>query len=129
MHDSKRNVLFLCTGNSARSIFAEYLMNKMCGDRFKAYSAGSQPTGSVNPFTIEVLKEQHDLDASEARSKSWNEVKEIPFDVVITVCDNAKGSCPIFPGKTRIVHWSIPDPPTLQEPMQRSAAPLKIPLS
>src|SRR6266704_1360962 len=87
MEQNKQTLVFLCTGNSARSIFAEYLTNKICGDRFEAYSAGSQ-----------------------ARSKSWDEFKGTQFDIVITVCDNAKESCPVFPGQPIIAHWSIPDP-------------------
>ena len=105
-----RKILFLCTGNSARSIFAEYLMKKIGRDRFRAFSAGSQPTGRVNPFALQVLKEQYGIDAREARSKSWDEFKETPFDIIITVCDRAKESCPIFPGQPIIAHWDIPDP-------------------
>ena len=105
-----RKILFLCTGNSARSIFAEYLMKKIGKDRFRAFSAGSQPAGRVNPFALQVLKEQYGIDAREARSKSWDEFKNSRFDIIITVCDRAKESCPIFPGQPIIAHWDIPDP-------------------
>jgi protein-tyrosine-phosphatase len=104
-----RRVLFLCTGNSARSIFGEYLLKRIGGDRFEAYSAGAQPTGVVNPFTIRVLEGYH-IDTSQARSKSWEEFKDVEFDFVITVCDNARESCPFWPGQPIIAHWGIPDP-------------------
>lgn len=103
-------ILFLCTGNSARSIFAEYLMKKIGRGRFEAYSAGSQPTGTVNPFAVRVLREQYAMDTQEARSKSWDEFKDTRFDIIITVCDRAKETCPLFPGQPIVAHWSIPDP-------------------
>jgi protein-tyrosine-phosphatase len=102
--------LFLCTGNSARSIFAEYFMNKIGKGRFEAFSAGSQPTDNVNPFAIQVLRDQYHIDTSAARSKSWDEFKDVRFDIVITVCDRARESCPVFPGQPVVAHWSIPDP-------------------
>jgi arsenate reductase len=105
-----QRILFLCTGNSARSIFAEYLTNKIGRGRFEAYSAGSEPAGAVNPFTVRVLQEQYGMDASQARSKSWDQFKDERFEMVITVCDKAKETCPIFPGQPKIAHWSIPDP-------------------
>lgn len=105
-----RKLLFLCTGNSARSIFGEYLIKRIAGDRFEAYSAGAQPTGVVNPFTIRVLNDLYHIDTSGARSKSWDEFKDIEFDFVITVCDNARESCPYWPGQPIIAHWGIPDP-------------------
>jgi arsenate reductase (thioredoxin) len=105
-----RRVLFLCTGNSARSILAEYLLRSVGEGRFDVYSAGSQPTGVVNPFAIEVLADSYSLDATGARSKSWEEYKDFEFDLVITVCDNARESCPIWPGKPIIAHWGVPDP-------------------
>jgi len=108
--NDKQKILFLCTGNSARSIFAEYLLRKIAGNRFETYSAGSDPSGGVNPLTLRVLKDDYDIDARDARSKSWNEFKETKFDIVITVCDRAKESCPILPGEPNIAHWSIPDP-------------------
>ena len=105
-----RKILFLCTGNSARSIFAEYLMKKIGDDHFRPFSAGSQPTGEVNPFALQVLKDQYGIDAHDARSKSWDEFKDTRFDIIITVCDRAKESWPVFPGQPIIAHWSIPDP-------------------
>jgi arsenate reductase (thioredoxin) len=109
MGEPKR-VLFLCTGNSARSIFAEYLMRRTCRDRYETYSAGSFPTGQVNPFALRVLKELYHFDTSAARSKSWEEYKDLKFDLVVTVCDNARESCPIWPGQPIVAHWSIDDP-------------------
>lgn len=106
----KQKVLFLCTGNSARSIFAEFLVNKICPERFEAFSAGSEPSGKVNPLTLRVLKEQYKIDAASATSKSWEQFKDKTFDIIITVCDRARESCPIFPGEPHIAHWSIPDP-------------------
>src|SRR5213594_2842158 len=106
----KQKILFLCTGNSARSIFAEYLIKKTCNDRFEAYSAGSQPRPAVNPYTIQVLRDYYKIDASQAHSKSWDEFRDTNFDIVITVCDRAKESCPVFPGQPIVTHWSIPDP-------------------
>jgi protein-tyrosine-phosphatase len=107
---SPQKILFLCTGNSARSIFAEYLMKRIGQGRFEAYSAGSQPAGSVNTFALQVLKEQYQIDTAGARSKSWDEFKDTRFDIIITVCDRAKESCPVFPGQPIVAHWSIPDP-------------------
>lgn len=109
MAQQRQKILFLCTGNSARSIFAEYLTKKICPDRFEAYSAGSEPR-KVNPFTLQVLNDRYKIDAQDARSKSWNEFKDTQFDIIITVCDRAKESCPIFPGQPNVTHWSIPDP-------------------
>lgn len=108
--EKKQKILFLCTGNSARSIFAEYLTKKICKDRFESYSAGNQPTGVVNPLALQVLREQYKIDPPDARSKSWDELKDTHFDIIITVCDRAKESCPIFPGEPKVAHWSIPDP-------------------
>jgi protein-tyrosine-phosphatase len=110
MADSKLKILFLCTGNSARSIFAEFLTKKICPERFEPFSAGSAPAGAVNPYTLRVLRDYYNLDVQSARSKSWDEFKDISFDIVLTVCDRAKQSCPIFPGQPTIAHWSIPDP-------------------
>jgi len=107
---SAYKVLFLCTGNSARSIFGEYLLRRIGGSRFESFSAGSFPTGIVNPNAIEVLKNVYNTDASRARSKSWEEFKDIQFDFVITVCDNARESCPIWPGQPIVAHWGLPDP-------------------
>ena len=107
-------VLFLCTGNSARSIFGEYLLRRIGGERFEVYSAGASPTGKVNPFAIRVLQDVYDIDASSARSKSWEEFGGTEFDFVITVCDNARDSCPVWPGHPAVPHWSLPDPALAQ---------------
>jgi protein-tyrosine-phosphatase len=106
----KYKILFLCTGNSARSIFAEYLSARVCRNSFESYSAGSFPAGKVNPFALRVLKEVYHIDASEARSKSWEEFNDVEFDFVITVCDNAREYCPVWPGQPIVAHWRIPDP-------------------
>ena len=106
--------LFLCTGNSARSIFGEYLLRRLGGSRFQVFSAGSFPTGKVNPVAIQVLKDVYNIDASEARSKSWEEFKDVEFDFVVTVCDDARDSCPLWPGRTIMAHWSSPDPAAVE---------------
>ena len=107
------NVLFLCTGNSARSIIAEAILNDTGRGRFRAYSAGSQPTGKVNPHTIRLLNGLG-YDTAGFRSKSWTEYRgpNAPkFDVVLTLCDGAAGeACPVWPGHPVTVHWGIPDP-------------------
>jgi len=109
-----RKLLFLCTGNSARSIFGEYLLRHLAGSRFEVYSAGAAPTGEINPFAIRVLKDCFDIDASDARSKSWEEFKDVEFDFVITVCDNARETCPVWPGQPIVAHWSSPDPAAVE---------------
>jgi arsenate reductase len=103
-------VLFLCTGNSARSVFAEYFLRRLGGSRFESYSAGADPSGTVNPMTLKVLRERFNVDASDARSKSWEEFKDVKFDFVITVCDNARERCPIWPGQPIMAHWGVDDP-------------------
>ncbi len=103
-------VLILCTGNSARSIIAEYVLRAKGKGRFEVHSAGAKPTGRVNPFALWVLKDRFNLDASDARSKSWDEFKATEFDAVITVCDNAKEACPVWLGKPILAHWGSPDP-------------------
>ena len=107
------NVLFLCTGNSARSVLAEALMNKVGDGRFKAYSAGSAPRGEVHPFTLDLLRSLS-YDTSFARSKSWDEfaTDDAPkMDFVFTVCDDAaEESCPVWPGQPMTAHWGVPDP-------------------
>jgi protein-tyrosine-phosphatase len=103
-------VLFLCTGNSARSVLAEYILRARGKGRFESYSAGSHPAGRVNPFAVEVLDKYYGIDASAARSKSWEEYQGMKFDFVITVCDRARETCPIWPGQPIIAHWGSPDP-------------------
>jgi arsenate reductase (thioredoxin) len=113
MNEKTFNVLFLCTGNSARSIMAEVLLNQMGRGRFKCYSAGSYPAGQVNPHAIEMLKSNR-LPTEELRSKSWDEFARPdarPLDFVFTVCDNDAGEvCPIWPGQPMTAHWGIEDP-------------------
>jgi arsenate reductase (thioredoxin) len=103
-------VLFRCTGNSARSIFAEYLLRRKGRDRFEVFSAGAEPTGRVNPLALKVLRDNYGIDADDARSKSWEEFKNVQFDFVITVCDIARETCPVWPGQPIIAHWGLPDP-------------------
>jgi arsenate reductase len=103
-------VLFLCTGNSARSVFAEYFLRRLGGGRFESYSAGAAPSGTVNPMTLQVLHDRFHIDAGDARSKSWDEFRDVRFDFVITVCDNARETCPIWPGQPIIAHWGVEDP-------------------
>lgn len=108
--DRPFKILFLCTGNSARSIFGEYLIRKLGNGKFESFSAGAQPRSEVNPYTIRVLREAYKMEASDARSKSWDEYKSVLFDFVITVCDNAREHCPFWPGQPIIAHWPVPDP-------------------
>jgi protein-tyrosine-phosphatase len=107
------NVLFLCTGNSARSILAESLLNSLGTDRFRGFSAGSFPKGQVHPLALELLKRMH-LPTEGLRSKSWDEFAASgapSIDFILTVCDNAAGEvCPIWPGKPMTAHWGIADP-------------------
>jgi arsenate reductase len=110
MKSDALNVLVLCTGNSCRSVMAEALINDLGRGRYQAWSAGSVPTGYVHQKSIETLQ-RHGIDPGQPRSKSWDEFAEQPFDLVITVCDQAASeSCPLFPGSPKKLHWSTPDP-------------------
>lgn len=111
--DQSYNVLFLCTGNSARSVLAEAILNRIGAGKFRAYSAGSHPKGQVHPNTLQLLQTMG-FDIASFRSKSWNEFARADapaLDFVFTVCDDAAGeSCPLWPGKPMTAHWGIPDP-------------------
>ena len=117
MSDRIYNVLFLCTGNSARSIIAEAVLNREGKGRFKAYSAGSQPSGTVHPFAIDLLKKLNH-DTATAASKSWDVFAQDDapqMDFVFTVCANAAGeTCPIWPGAPMSAHWGVPDPAAVE---------------
>jgi arsenate reductase len=112
MNEKIYDVLILCTGNSARSQMAEGLLRHDGGDRYQVFSAGTRP-GRVNPLAIQAMQEIG-IDISGHRSKSVDEFIGREFDYVITVCDNARESCPVFPGKTRTIHWSFEDPAAAQ---------------
>lgn len=114
MRSNPYKFLFLCTGNSARSVIGEYLLRRLGGPRFQVFSAGAFPTGKVNPFAIQVLKDIYNIDASDARSKSWEEFNDVEFDFVVTVCDNARETCPVWPGQPIVAHWSSPDPAAVE---------------
>lgn len=103
-------ILFICTGNSARSIFGEYLVRRIGRGLFQSYSAGANPIGRVNPYAQRVLRDVYHIDASDARSKGFEELWDEGFDFVITVCDKAQETCPVWPGQPIVAHWGAPDP-------------------
>jgi arsenate reductase len=117
MSDRTYNILFLCTGNSTRSVLAEVLMNRLSNGRFQTYSAGSHPAGEVNPFTLELLHSKG-FATDGLRSKNWDEFagpNAPAMDFVITVCDKAAGEvCPIWPGQPMTAHWGFEDPAAAQ---------------
>lgn len=124
MSDKVYNVLFLCTGNSARSILGEAVMNKLGKGRFKAWSAGSFPKGDVHPMALSVLSGMG-FETNDMRSKSWDEFSKSgspEFDFIFTVCDNAAGeSCPVWIGHPMTAHWGIKDPAAVEGEGQRDA--------
>ncbi len=126
MTDRVFNVLFLCTGNSARSILGEAILNRLGRGRFQAFSAGSHPKGQVNPYAIDLLRNL-DYDVSGFRSKSWDEFAEPgapKLDFVFTVCDDAANeTCPLWPGQPMTAHWGVPDPAAVEglEAVKRAA--------
>ena len=110
MANAPQKVLFVCTGNSCRSIMAEMLLNHLGEGRYQAFSAGSCPTGQVHPQSIETLT-RRGIDPGQPRSQSWNKFADVKFDLVIIVCDQAASeSCPLFAGSPQKLHWSTPDP-------------------
>lgn len=102
--------LFLCNGNSARSILAEFLLRKAGGDRFEVFSAGVNPKAAPHPVALQILQDDFKIDTSSARSKSVREFENVEFDFVLTVCDYARETCPVWPGHPIVAHWSSDDP-------------------
>ena len=125
------HVLFLCTGNSARSLIAEGVLRALDNNQFRAYSAGSQPTGKPNPYAILVLQD-HDIGVDFATSKRWDVFAgdyAPKMDLIVTVCDNAAGeTCPVWPGHPQVAHWGVADPAAINGSMKRSLWPFKPPM-
>lgn len=125
MPDQPFNVLFLCTGNSARSILAESLMNHWGAGHFKGFSAGSYPKGAVHPRALKLLRSL-ELPTEGLRSKGWDEFAQPDapvMDFVFTVCDQAAGEvCPVWPGQPMTAHWGLPDPASVENPMEQAQA-------
>ena len=123
MSQRRYNVLFLCTGNSARSILAEAMLNRRGAGRFRAFSAGSFPKGEVHPMALKLLARMKAFPTEGLRSKSWDEFAgpdAPPLDFIFTVCDNAAGeTCPVWPGKPMTAHWGIEDPAAVEGDGQR----------
>lgn len=111
-------ILFLCTGNSARSILAEFLCRAIGKEKFEVVSAGSHPKPAPHPLALKVLRDRFHLDVEDARSKSWEEFRGENFDFVITLCDSAKETCPVWPGQPVVAHWGSPDPAAVSGPEQ-----------
>ncbi len=128
MNDKVYNVLFICTGNSARSILAEGVMTSLGDGRFKAFSAGSHPNGTVNPFALSTLKQLR-IPVDGFRSKAWDEFAQpgAPvLDFVFTVCDKAAGEvCPVWPGQPMTAHWGVPDPAAVEGSDEQKAKAFK----
>lgn len=128
MSEGNYNVLFLCTGNSARSILAESILNRIGAGKFKAFSAGSHPKGAVHPEALDLLK-RFNYVTDDLRSKDWNEFASEgapELDFVFTVCDNAAGEvCPIWPGQPMTAHWGIEDPAAVTESMDKQRQAFK----
>ena len=122
----KFRILFLCTGNSARSILAEFFLRRLDPKRFEVFSAGANPKGRVNPYVLELLRDGYHIDASGARSKSWEEFRDVKFDFVITVCDKARESCPVWPGQPVIAHWGSEDPDAAEGEEERRRTVKKV---
>jgi len=125
MNEKRYRTLFLCTGNSARSIMAECALRRWGGDRFEVFSAGSKPKGEVHPMTLRLLAQLH-YDTTGLRSKSWDEFatpEAPPLDFVFTVCDNAAGeTCPVWPGQPMTAHWGVEDPVAFVGPEDKTLA-------